>query len=145
MQKLECPIDGVRIDETRVRLIAFFVVAFAIAIIFTANPVVAGVLFLDFLLRSLNYGKYSPLNILAGSIATSLKLKSRFVDRGPKRFAALMGTVISGLLFVGLMFGFKPQSQIIAGLLVVFASLESFAGICAGCYIYTWTKQLRPR
>ncbi|RFZ90949.1 DUF4395 domain-containing protein [Mucilaginibacter conchicola] len=141
--KLECPIDGVKVDETRVRVVAFFVILFAVAVLVTGNPVLPAILLFDFALRGLNLQPYSPLALIAGQVVKLLNLKSKLTDRGPKRFAALMGAIFSAIILTLLLFGLVLEAKIVTSVLLVFAGLESFAGFCAGCYVYTWMKAFK--
>jgi hypothetical protein len=51
---LDCPVDFVTINETRARLVAFFVLLLAATCFLTANWIVAAFLLIDFSLRSFN-------------------------------------------------------------------------------------------
>jgi hypothetical protein len=137
-QTLDCPVDFVKIDENRARFVAFWVVLLVISYVFTGSPVIIGFLLADFFLRAFNLNAYSPLGILSGAVVKQMGLKSKPVDRAPKRFASFVGIVFLVLTLVAAMFGFTLTSKAIAGVMVVFASLESFFGFCAGCYVYTF-------
>jgi hypothetical protein len=140
---LECPVDGVSIDENRARIGAFFVLLLGIIYLLSANWGFPLFLLLDFVLRASGQAAYSPIAILSGWAAKLLKIKSKPVDSGPKRFAAATGAVFSGLILLAQLVGLNILSQLLTAVLLVFASLESFVGFCAGCYVYSLLKPLR--
>jgi len=70
-------------------------------------------------------------------------LKSKPVDRAPKRFAAFVGLVFLAAILTATLTGFALTAKIIAGVLVVFAALESLLGFCAGCYVYALIGKFR--
>jgi len=137
---MECPVDFVTINENKVRVIAFFVLVLAIIYLFTGIWLIMAFLVVDFFLRAINLGKFSLLGLLADAVIKQLKIKPKPVDRAPKRFAAIIGlaftaaTLLSGLLHLFLL------ANILTIVLCCFAALESFAGFCAGCYVYSAGK-----
>jgi len=140
---LECPADLVMVDENRVRVVAFFVLTFAVFYIINGNPLTIGLLLVDFLLRTFNLNAYSPLALISGAVVKQLGLKIKPVDRAPKRFAAFMGVAFLSLILIVALAQFVLLSKAIAVILLIFASLESFAGFCAGCYVYTFLKRFK--
>lgn len=140
---LNCPVDLVKLDEHRVRLVAFFVLLLGVVFILTGNALVAAFLLADFLLRALNLPIYSPLAWLGGVVVKQAGLKSKPVDRAPKRFAAFVGLVFLAAILTATLTGFALTAKIIAGVLVVFAALESLLGFCAGCYVYALIGKFR--
>jgi len=140
---LDCPVDLVKVDENRVRVVAFFALLIALFYMINGNPLSIVVLLADFVLRAFNLNAYSPLAWISGAVVKQLGLKTKPVDRAPKRFAAFMGvTFVSFILIAGLTH-YMLLSKVIAGILIVFASLESFAGFCAGCYVFTFLNRFR--
>ncbi|MDP9079339.1 MAG: DUF4395 domain-containing protein [Bacteroidota bacterium] len=137
---LECPVDNISVNENKVRIVAFFVLLLTAVFVVTNGWPFAALLFADFALRSFNFNKYSPLAILSDTIVKQLKIKNKPVDRAPKRFAALVGLFFSGFILVATVFQLTLVSQLAAGILIIFAALESFLGFCAGCYVYSLFK-----
>ncbi|MCR8556164.1 DUF4395 domain-containing protein [Mucilaginibacter sp. BJC16-A38] len=133
---LECPIDNISVNENKVRIVAFFVLLLTVVFVVTNSWLFAALLFADFALRSFNFNKYSPLGILSDTVVKQLKIKNKPTDRAPKRFAALVGLLFSGFILVAVVLQLTLISQIAAGILIIFAALESFFGFCAGCYAY---------
>jgi len=140
---LDCPVDFVKIDENRVRVVAFFVVLFVLFYLVNGNPVAIAALLADFLLRAFNLNTYSPLAILSGALVKQLGFKSKPADRAPKRFASFMGVAFLVLVLISFFTKFILLSKVIAGVMILFASLESFAGFCAGCHVYSLISRLK--
>ncbi|BAU54701.1 DUF4395 domain-containing protein [Mucilaginibacter gotjawali] len=140
---LDCPVDFVKVDENRIRVVAFFVVLFVLFYVINGNPVSIGLLLADFLLRAFNLNAYSPLAIISGAVVKQLSLKPKPVDRAPKRFASFMGVAFLFLVLISFLSNFIVLSKVIAGIMIIFASLESFAGFCAGCHVYTLINRFK--
>ncbi|WP_214072325.1 DUF4395 domain-containing protein [Mucilaginibacter sp. dw_454] len=139
---LDCPVDFIIIDENRARMVAFLVLILGIICWVQLNWGVAIFLMVDFGLRAFKLNAYSPLGFLAGKLTTLFHIKNKPTDRAPKRFAALMGLIFSGIIFLTLVTGLLTIAQIMLFILLVCAGLESLLGICIGCYVYTYLKKL---
>ncbi|MBW4891055.1 DUF4395 domain-containing protein [Mucilaginibacter sp. HMF5004] len=135
--ELECPVDLVPVNENKIRLIALLVWILAITFWFTNSKVIIIVLLADFFLRAFNLQKYSPLAFIAGIIVKQLDIKNKPTDQAPKRFAARMGFTVILLLLVFVYFDISIVVNIITLMLISFSFLESFLGVCVGCYVYT--------
>ena len=138
---IACPVDNVNINENKVRITAFFVLLITLVFLFTNGWLFAAFLLIDFALRAFKLGNYSPLGLLSGAVVKQLKIRNKPTDRAPKRFAALVGFLFSGLVLAALLLNLILVSQITAGVLIIFAFLEAFAGFCAGCYVYSFIKR----
>jgi Domain of unknown function (DUF4395) len=141
---IQCPVDFVTINENQARLTAFQTLVWVIVWAFTGFAVIPAYLAIDFLLRAANFGKFSLLNIISGFLIRRLSIPNRPVDRAPKRFAALVGFIFIATILVLSLLRQDVAAEILAGVLLIFASLEAFARICAGCYVYTLLKTLFP-
>lgn len=140
-KELDCPVDFVTVNDNRVRIVAFFVLKLAILCFITDSLTIAVILLIDFTLRAFNLNKYSPLAIIAGVFVKLLQLKNKPVDRPPKRFAAFVGLSFSVMILAALLTDFITTAKVLLGVLMVFAALESLAGFCAGCYVYSYLKR----
>jgi hypothetical protein len=87
---LECPVDNITVNESRVRLVAFFVLVLALICFITTNWIIVVFLLVDFTLRTFNLNSYSLLSLISGQLVKLFKLKNKPVDRAPKRFAAFI-------------------------------------------------------
>lgn len=140
---IECPVENVTVNESKVRIIAFMVLLLAVAFLATNSWLVIALLLFDFILRAFNYNSYSALGIISGVVVKQFKFKNKPVDRAPKRFAAIVGVIFSTLILVALIADLVTISKIITVVLIAFAALESFVGFCAGCYVYSLLKRLK--
>lgn len=137
MSELSCPVDHVKVDENKIRLIALLVLFCGIGYLLTGYILIIVFLAADFLPRMLGKPQYSILAKIAGLLAALFKLNPKPTDRGPKRFAAGMGFVFNMLiLFVALM-NWSVIAVVLTAMLCCFAFLEAFASVCIGCFIYT--------
>jgi len=139
---LQCPVDFVPMNENKARITALFVLILGTVFLFTKWWIIIAFLVIDFLLRANNQGKYSLLAILSDIIINQFKIKNKPTDRAPKRFAAGVGLVFTiGILILTLL-DLNIEVLIVTSVLLLFAFLESFAGFCAGCYVYSALNKL---
>ena len=117
-------------------MIAFLVLLSVGLYLLTHLSIIAILLAFDFGLRSFDLGKYSPFAQLSEVLVKTLKLGVKPIFYPPKRFAARIGFMFSLCILALHFWGINPM--LVAGILVFFAALESFAGICAGCSVYNW-------
>ena len=97
----------------------------------------------DFALRAFFAPKLSPVGYVArGSARTFGGRMDRLVFSAPKRFAATIGFSLSILAFVLGAAGIANGTRLVMVVLAIFSGLESFAGFCAGCKIYSWLIQM---
>ncbi|HVO29993.1 MAG TPA: DUF4395 domain-containing protein [bacterium] len=126
------------VNETAARLVAAMVACLACAVIVSGFHAALPVLAVGFLLRVLAGPKISPLALLAVKVLVpGLRLPVRPVAGAPKRFAQGIGlavTVTASLL--SLVLHERGAADALLALLVVFATLESVFGFCAGCWLY---------
>jgi len=140
---LDCPVDFVLINENRARMVAFFVGILGAVCFITANWLISAFLLADFILRAFNLNNYSPLGLISGELLRLFKIKNKPVDRAPKRFAAFMGLVFVAIITLSLLTGLITLAKVALAILMIFAALESFAGFCAGCHVYSYLKRLK--
>jgi hypothetical protein len=143
MNNLDCPVDHITVNENKVRITAFFVLILAIITLITSNCLLIAFLLIDFTLRAFNLNAYSPLGLLSGAVVKQFGLKNKPVDRAPKRFAAFVGVIFLAGILITRFVSLTLESNILIVILIVFASLESFMGFCAGCYVYTILKRFK--
>ncbi len=142
---IECPVDFVTINENQARLTAFQTLLWVLVWFFTGFAVIPACLAIDFLLRAANYGKFSLLNIISSFLVKRLSIPNRPVDRAPKRFAAGVGFLFLTAILVLSLLRLDIAAEVMAFILLIFASLEAFVRFCAGCYVYSFLKLLFPR
>jgi Domain of unknown function (DUF4395) len=143
-QPVECPVDFVQVNENVTRLNAGQALLLVVLWLFTASPVIPAFLAIDFLLRAANYGRFSPLNLFSGFLVRIFSISAKPVDRAPKRFAAGVGSIFSLAILILSLIPYTLAAGVLAGVLILFASLEAFVAFCAGCYVYFFLKKFRP-
>ena len=83
-----CPISDKQINENITRVNALFTVL--IIIVFSIKPNIFLALFLtvDFFIRAIDAGKYSPLGISSKNIIKLFSIKTQLINAGPKLFCS---------------------------------------------------------
>jgi hypothetical protein len=126
------------VNEVSARLVAAGVVVLSVVTIALDVEWLTLVLAYGFLARVLTGPSLSPLGQLVTRVITpALPVEPKLVPGPPKRFAQAIGagfTVTAAVLTYG--FDAFGAAQVVLGLLVVAASLESFAGFCLGCHAF---------
>jgi hypothetical protein len=138
---VSCPVNGVRVNESVVRLIAAQVIVLGLLAWWLEQPFITLFLLIDFGFRAFDVARFSLLRQVALGLSVLFKLPAKPTDAAPKQFAALLGLVVVASLLSAQLLDLQLIALIIIGLLVVFATLESVFSFCVGCIIY----QLLPR
>ena len=127
------------VDEVSARLVAGGVVGLGAAALVGQNTLVLALLAYGFLARVLTGPTLSPLGqVVTRVVRPRLRVAARPVPGPPKRFAQSIGSVFStGALLLHLA-GAIGASQLVLGVLVAFATLESVFGFCMGCTVFGW-------
>lgn len=128
---------GFYIDEHIVRGVAALVSLLTLLILLTGQVLPAFFLVLDFALRAFT-GRTSPLAQTVKALAAIRGWQSKPVFAPPKKFAAALGFVFSLAIAVLLLLHVHTAANIVAGILLLCAVLESAFKICLGCYTYNW-------
>jgi hypothetical protein len=126
------------VNEVSARLVAAGVVVMAVATIAFDLRWLTVVLAYGFVARVLAGPTLSPLGQLVTRLVTpSLPFRERLVPGPPKRFAQLIGAILTVTVAL-LTFGFDrfDLAQVLLAVLLVPASLEAFVGFCIGCQIF---------
>ena len=131
-----CPINGKKINNTVVRLIAGQVLLFVSCSLYLKTEWIPLFLTVDFVLRIWKNGRYSPLKWNSILLSNYFQLPEIKVDEAPKKFAALLGGMMAFALFLATFFDLKFLSSFIELCFVIFAALESVFSVCVGCILY---------
>ena len=126
------------VNEVSARLVAGGVVLMAVTVLVFEQWWLLVVLAYGFVARVLTGPTLSPLGQLVTRIVTPrLRVAAKPVPGPPKRFAQGIGAVFSvSAAVLALGFGFLGAAQVLLGLLVVAATLESVFAICLGCRVF---------
>lgn len=140
---LSCPVNDKQVNEIAIRLVAMQVLFLAATALYFQNVYVAGLLWIDFGMRAFGFGQLSPLKYIAQKTVAHFQLGYKATNDAPKRFAATVGFVVMGLFTCLLFLDYPIPANIIGGFLLLFAGLESLAGICVGCIMYQQLARFR--
>ena len=91
---------------------------------------------LGFVARVLTGPKLSPLGQLATKVVAPRVGHEKLVPGPPKRFAQGIGAAVTTLSVVLVAAGFVIGPQVLLGMMVVFATLESAFAVCVGCLVF---------
>jgi uncharacterized protein DUF4395 len=91
---------------------------------------------LGFYARVLTGPKLSPLGQLATRVVAPRLGEPRLVPGPPKRFAQAIGATVTTAAVVFLAAGSPLGAQVLLGLMVIAAGLESILGYCIGCKMF---------
>jgi hypothetical protein len=95
-----------------------------------------------FVARVLNGPRWSPLGLFATRIAAPRLGHEKLVAGPPKRFAQGIGAVVTTAAVVLAGVGALGAAQVLLGLMVVFATLESAFALCVGCKAFAGLMRL---
>jgi len=123
------------VNETSARLVAGVVAVLAVVAIAFQQGWILPVLAYGFVARALTGPKLSPLALVATRVVTPrLHVSHRYSPGPTKRFAQTIGAVFTGT--AALLWYLADQhtaALALAGVIALFASLESGLGLCVGC------------
>ncbi|WP_430405135.1 DUF4395 domain-containing protein [Fluviicola sp.] len=140
---LSCPVNDRQVNEIVIRLVAMQVIFAGATALYFQNWYIAVLLFLDFGFRAFGFSHLSPLKFIAQKTVTHFQLGYKATNEAPKKFAATIGFFVVGIFVLSLFLEYFLFASIIGGFLLLFASLESFFGICVGCMIYQQLTRFR--
>lgn len=89
-----------------------------------------------FFARVLTGPKLSPLGHLATRVIAPRLGPAKLVAGPPKRFAQSIGVVVTGTTVIFVAVGLAGGAELLLGVMVVFATLESVFGYCVGCKVF---------
>ncbi len=138
MKNIICPVSPDRILEAQPRVSALIVVLFLGLFLLTQLWIIPLFLMIDFFQRGFLKGKNSFVGAVSRHVARKYFSDSRKIDKAPKVFAARLGFVFSSLVLLAAVLGIGVVANVLAAMLVAFASIECFFNVCVGCYIYSW-------
>jgi hypothetical protein len=130
------------VNDYAARSTAGLVVILAVVAIAVNNPVVYALLAIGFTLRVASGPTLSPFGQLSVRVIVPYLIKrTKLVPGPPKRFAQTIGLVVSSAALVLSLLGLGLAAQIVTGVLIVAALLESALGFCLGCTIFGFLQR----
>ncbi|MBC8213944.1 MAG: DUF4395 domain-containing protein [Candidatus Marinimicrobia bacterium] len=125
-----------------IRVVATLVSILSIVYLFTENSIVLVFISYGFWARVIAGQIFSPLTLLSSKVIIPILGNPKSMENSrPKRFAQTIGGILSTISLVLAISGLIEVSKIIILVLLLFASLESIFGFCAGCWIYKHLQQ----
>jgi hypothetical protein len=125
------------VNEKAARAVAGGVALLALVALATGWRWILVLLALGFLARVLTGPRLSPLGQLATRIVAPRLGRPKLVPGPPKRFAQAIGlTLTTAAAVAGLVFQAAIVTTVLLVVLLVFATLESVLGFCAGCWLF---------
>ena len=126
------------VNEVSARLVAGGVVVMASTALVFGQPWLLAPIAYGFVARMLTGPKLSPLAQLVTRVITPrLGVPPKEVAGPPKRFAQGIGAVVTGSAAIAhFAFGQTAVANVLLGLIVVAATLESVFAYCIGCRIF---------
>ena len=128
------------VNEYAARMVAGMVVALSLTIILADQWWLLIVLGYGFLARVATGPTLSPMGLLATRVLVPVLGNPERPTAGPpKRFAQAVGLVFSAIaLVLYFVVGSTIGAKGVLSVLVLFATLESVAGFCAGCFVFSY-------
>ena len=126
------------VNEVAARLVAAGVVVMSLAALVLRQHWLLVPLAYGFWARVLTGPRLSPLGLLVTRVVVPrLQVAPRIVPGPPKRFAQAIGAACTTTALVAFFaFGLTGVADVILGMMVVFATLESVFALCVGCRIF---------
>ena len=131
------------LNEKAARVVAGVVAVAGVVVLLTGARCLLVPLAYGFWARVLTGPTLSPLGRLASGVIAPRLGPPKYVAGPPKRFAQGMGaafTTTAAVLALG--FGLTSEADVLTGLLVVAATLESVFALCLGCQIFALLMRL---
>ncbi len=126
------------VNEVAARIVAGFVVALTALFYVTGSVPILAFLAYGFVARVATGPTLSPIGqLVTRAIVPRIPLAERPTAGPPKRFAQGIGAVLSVSALVLHVGGAPGVAYALVAMIAVAASLESFAGFCLGCAIFS--------
>ena len=116
--------------------IVTFVTSYTIIVVPNLDWIIY-ILTIDFLLRYL-HPKFSPIVRFFGLTSQFLQLQKKFKFAPPKRFATLIGLLLTSLISLFTLTGLVVFQYFFISLILIASFLQGFLDFCIGCEVYNW-------
>ena len=125
------------VNEKAARTVAAGVALLAAATLSTGWHWIIAIMAVGFLARVLTGPKLSVLGQLATRVIAPRLGMPKFVPGPPKRFAQAIGLTLTSVAAISsLVFGAPLLATVLVSMVLIFATLESVVGFCAGCWLF---------
>ena len=137
-----CPISDKRINERVARVNGAFTVLLLLLFGFTDHWSIPAFLVVDFLMRSGNLSRFSPVGFSSRNFIKLMSVEELLINAWPKIFAARIGLVLSAVILFASATGMHFTALAFAFVLGLFSFLEAAFGICVACKLYPFLYKL---
>lgn len=137
-----CPISLNQIDETIVRLNAFFITCFVGLFLIIPNKFIFYFLFIDFTIRLSKFSSYSLISNFSKIIKKTFILETRLIDSGAKKWAMYFGLFFILIIIIFNSLDLKIPLYLSVIFFLICSSLEAFFAYCLGCKIYYFYRKI---
>ena len=124
------------VNEKAARVVAGVVMVVALVTLFTSAYWLLIPLAYGFWARVLTGPRLSPVGQFATRVAAPRLGEPKYVPGPPKRFAQAMGAAITTTATVLWLAGATTGADVLLGMMVVAAGLESILAFCVGCQVF---------
>jgi hypothetical protein len=124
------------VNEKAARVVAGVVMVVALITLLTSAYWLLAPLVYGFWARVLTGPTLSPLGQFATRVAAPRLGPPKYVPGPPKRFAQGMGAAITTGAAILALAGATTATEVLLGMLVIAAALESIVAVCLGCQIF---------
>lgn len=124
------------VNDKAARVVAALVGLVAVVALLTGWLWLSAVLAVGFALRVASGPRFDPFGQLATKVIAPRLGDPVLVPGPPKRFAQAVGLVLTLVATGFLLAGLPTVTTVLLAVLLVFATLESAFGFCAGCYAF---------
>jgi len=124
------------VNEKAARVVAGVVMVVALVTLLTSAYWVLLPLTYGFWARVLTGPTLSPVGQFATRVAAPRLGEPRYVPGPPKRFAQAMGAAVTTTATILWLAGATTGTDVLLGLMVVAAGLESILAFCVGCQVF---------
>lgn len=137
-----CPISTHRINKNVSRLNALITAVAVLFFIFTPLKFVIILLAIDFFIKAYVEPSCSPVSTINRNILNALKIAPKFINAGPKIFAAKIGFVFCLAISILAFYNFFYAAHILSWTIIAFSAMEFLFGYCIGCHAYSLMQKL---
>jgi hypothetical protein len=125
------------VNEKAARTVAAGVVLLAATTLLTGWHWIIAIMAVGFLARVLTGPTLSVLGQLATRVIAPRLGMPKTVPGPPKRFAQAIGLTLTSVAAISsLVFGAHLLATVLVSLVLIFATLETVVGFCAGCWLF---------
>ena len=133
-----CPISFGVINERVARVNGALTVLSLIVFLFTPFKAIVLILGADFFIRGFLNPSFSFYGFISRNFLHALNIKPVMANAGPKLFAAKIGFIFCGIIYLFHFLVMPTISFIFGTMLLFFAFLEASMGFCVACRLYPY-------